>query len=243
VDFSEARDLFGIIFQFWGPNCKIRDCGLILKKWRGLSAKYQKLEISRNCFSKGKLVDQVHKFMDRGRHQSMMDRGQGLGGRLTENGQNGTPVRGTSPRCRKKGEGTAVSLTGCKRGQRRDENSRASVGKNRRRRRSVRAVLGHGEKRREMGRGPMKLEVCALPFIGAGEGHAGARRGETAGGNGLSAIDGGWLNEGLRGGLKRGIKAGSEDLAWQLKVGGRVAQGDRRRRGEAATGRPAWGRG
>jgi hypothetical protein len=29
VDFSEARDLFGIIFQFWGPNCKIRDWGLI----------------------------------------------------------------------------------------------------------------------------------------------------------------------------------------------------------------------
>jgi hypothetical protein len=27
VDFSEARDLFGIIFQFWGPNCKIRDWG------------------------------------------------------------------------------------------------------------------------------------------------------------------------------------------------------------------------
>jgi hypothetical protein len=39
VDFSEARDLFGIIFQFWGPNCKLRDFRLILKKLRGLSAK------------------------------------------------------------------------------------------------------------------------------------------------------------------------------------------------------------
>jgi hypothetical protein len=29
VDFSEARDPFGIIFQFGGPNCKIRDCELI----------------------------------------------------------------------------------------------------------------------------------------------------------------------------------------------------------------------
>jgi hypothetical protein len=27
VDFSEARDRFGIIFQFRGPNCKIRDSG------------------------------------------------------------------------------------------------------------------------------------------------------------------------------------------------------------------------
>jgi hypothetical protein len=56
---------------------------------------------------------------------------------------------------RKKGEGTAVSLTGCKRGRRRDGNGWASVGNNRRRRRSVRVVLGRREKRREAGRGPV----------------------------------------------------------------------------------------
>jgi hypothetical protein len=39
VDFSKARDLFGIIFQILGPNCKIMDCELILEKMRGLSAK------------------------------------------------------------------------------------------------------------------------------------------------------------------------------------------------------------
>jgi hypothetical protein len=42
VDFSEARDLFGIIFQFWGPLCETMDCGSISKKSRGLFAKFPK---------------------------------------------------------------------------------------------------------------------------------------------------------------------------------------------------------
>jgi hypothetical protein len=87
-----------------------------------------------------------------------VDHGQGLGSGSIEDDRNGAPVRGTSPRLRKKGEGMAVSLTGCKRGQQRDGNGRASVGNNRRRRRSVRAALGHGEKRREAGRGLVKPE-------------------------------------------------------------------------------------
>jgi hypothetical protein len=44
VDFSEATDLFVNIFQIFGPNCKITDCGLILEKPRGLSAKSAKLD-------------------------------------------------------------------------------------------------------------------------------------------------------------------------------------------------------
>jgi hypothetical protein len=75
----------------------------------------------------------------------------------------------------------------------------------------------------------VKPEVGAHPFIGAREGHAGVRKGETAGGNGLNTIEGRRLNEGLRGELKGGIKVGSEDLAWYLVVGGRAAQGGRRR--------------
>jgi hypothetical protein len=51
-----------------------------------------------------------------------------------------------------------VILTGYKRGRRRDGNGRASVGNNWRRRRSVWVALGRGEKRREAGRGPVKLE-------------------------------------------------------------------------------------
>jgi hypothetical protein len=54
----------------------------------------------------------------------------------------------------------------------------------------------------------MKPEVGALPFIGAGKGHVGARRGEMAGGNDLNTIDGGRLNERLRGGIKRGNQGG-----------------------------------
>jgi hypothetical protein len=105
----------------------------------------------------------------------------------------------------------------------------------------VRAVLRCGEKRREVGRGPVKPEVGALPFIGAWEGHAGARRGETASGNGLNAIDGGRLNEGLRGGLKGGIKAGVKtslgisrlEAGWRRVAGGDAEKRQRvGRRGE-----------
>jgi hypothetical protein len=76
----------------------------------------------------------------------------------------------------------------------------------------VRAVLRRPEKRREAGRGPVKLEVGAHPFIGAREGHAGVRKGEMASGNGLNVIEGGRLNEGLRGELKGGIRWGVKTL-------------------------------
>jgi hypothetical protein len=52
VDFSEARDLFGIIFQIPGSDCKFLDCGLILEKPRGLSAKCPKLNFSGIVFLK-----------------------------------------------------------------------------------------------------------------------------------------------------------------------------------------------
>jgi hypothetical protein len=50
--------------------------------------------------------------VDHERRRYTVDHGHRLGGGSPENGRNGIPVRGTSPRLRKNGEGTAVSLTG-----------------------------------------------------------------------------------------------------------------------------------
>jgi hypothetical protein len=64
VDFSEARDLFVNIFRFWGLTEKIRDCGLISDKLRGLNEKWLEYLISelfsnRKCHGLGPwLVDQ-----------------------------------------------------------------------------------------------------------------------------------------------------------------------------------------
>jgi hypothetical protein len=96
-------------------------------------------------------MDLVHGAVDRGRHQSTVDRGHLLGGGLPKNGRNGALVRGTSLRLRKKGEGTAVSLTGCKRGWQRDGHGRATVGNNRWRRRSVGWTLQTREQANEGG--------------------------------------------------------------------------------------------
>jgi hypothetical protein len=52
VDFSEARDLFRIIFQILGSDYKFLDCGLILEKPRGLSAKCLKLDFPGIVFLK-----------------------------------------------------------------------------------------------------------------------------------------------------------------------------------------------
>jgi hypothetical protein len=52
VDFSKARDLFVIIFQIPGSDCKFLDCGSILENPRGLNAKCPKLDFLEIVFLK-----------------------------------------------------------------------------------------------------------------------------------------------------------------------------------------------
>jgi hypothetical protein len=86
-------------------------------------------------------VDRVHAPVDCERRQPMVDHGHRPGGGSPEIGQNGVLVHGTSPRLRKNGDGTEVSLTGGTRGCRRVGHNQAMVGNNRRRRRSVEGEL------------------------------------------------------------------------------------------------------
>jgi hypothetical protein len=79
--------------------------------------------------------------VDRERRRSTVDHGHRPGEGSPENGRNGVPVCGTSPRLRKNGEGTEVSLTGCKRGRQRVGHDRVTVGNDRWRRRSVEWAL------------------------------------------------------------------------------------------------------
>jgi hypothetical protein len=71
-------------------------------------------------------MDPVHSSVDHGRCQSTVHHGEGLGGGSPEDGRNGAPVCRTLPGLRKKGEGTAMILTGCRRGQWRGGNNWAA---------------------------------------------------------------------------------------------------------------------
>jgi hypothetical protein len=86
-------------------------------------------------------VDRFHEPVDRERRRSMVDHGHRPGEGSPENGRNGVPVRGTSPRLRKNGEGTEVSITGCKRGRQRVGHDWATVGNDQRSRRSMEWAL------------------------------------------------------------------------------------------------------
>jgi hypothetical protein len=125
-------------------------------------------------------VNRVHEPMDREQRRSTVDHGHRPGKGSPENGRNGVPGRGTSPRLRKNGEGMEVSLTDGKRGRRRVGHDRAMVKNDRRRRRSMEWAL---QTRKQAIEGEVSVVMaggCSSSFY---SGRGGAHRGE-GGGNG-----------------------------------------------------------
>jgi hypothetical protein len=113
--------------------------------------------------------------VDREWRRSTVDHDHRLEGGSLENSRSGVPVRGTSPRLREKGEGTAVSLTGCKRGWRRVGHDRAMVGNDRRRRHSVEWTF---RTRKQAIEGEVSVVMaggCSSPFY-SGRGGGNGRR-------------------------------------------------------------------
>jgi hypothetical protein len=64
VDFSEARDLFGIIFQIPGAQLQNQGLRVDIGKDEGHKCKVPKIGISTNCFAKEKPMDHVHESVD-----------------------------------------------------------------------------------------------------------------------------------------------------------------------------------
>jgi hypothetical protein len=145
VDFYEARDLFGIIFQIPGPNCKFLDCGLIFGKAEGPKCKMPEIRISRNYFPKGNpwtTGAPVHHGL-----ASIADRRSSSELGLRALRSRGSPeVDEELARVRSRASPEVEERRG----------GRATAVPNQRQRRSMRAMLKRGEKRREAGRGAVK---------------------------------------------------------------------------------------
>jgi hypothetical protein len=109
-----------------------------------------------------------------------MDLGHRPGGGSPEIGRNGVPMRETSSRLRKNGEGTEVSLTGGKRGWCRVRHNQATVGNNRRRRRSV---VGELRTEKHLIEGEVSVLMaggCSSSiYSGRGRAHRGGRGGNS----------------------------------------------------------------
>jgi hypothetical protein len=125
-------------------------------------------------------VNRVHEPVERKRRRSTVDHSHRPGEGSPENGRNGVPVRGTSLRLRKNGEGTEVSLTGCKRGRRRVGHDRATVGNDRQRRHSVEWAL-RTQKQAIEGEVSVVMAGGCSSFFYSGQG--GAHRGGGGGNN------------------------------------------------------------
>jgi hypothetical protein len=127
-----------------------------------------------------KVVDRVHAPVDRERRRPTVDHGHRPGGGSPEIGRNDVPVRGTSPRLRKNGERTEVSLTGGTGGRRRVGHNRVTVGNNRRRRCSVEGELRTRKHAIEGEVSVVMAEGCSSSFYsGRGRAHRGGGGGNS----------------------------------------------------------------
>jgi hypothetical protein len=150
---------------------------LILEKLGGLNAKCPKLEFLGIIFLK-ETRGPSPRARGSERRRSMVYHGHRPGEGSPENGRNGVPMCGTSPRLRKNGEGTEVSLTGCKRGWQRVGHDWATVGNDQRRRRSVEWAL---RTRKQAIEGEVSVVMaggCSSSFY---SGRGGAHRGGGGG--------------------------------------------------------------
>jgi hypothetical protein len=150
--------------------------------------------IFKNCFSKGKPMDQVHEFVDRGRHQYTMER-QWRGPKALEHGDaltgawpSATPWHRSSPAGAQQREGNSARASP---GLGRRRGGRAWEGNSGGSRCSMGWELQTRERAKEDGVSVVMAGGAPRPFIVVREGHTVAREGETAGSNGLNAIDGG----------------------------------------------------
>jgi hypothetical protein len=160
-----SRNIFGFQSSVW----KFVDCGLIPGKGCGLFVSWLELFWFWIYFQ----MENVHGLspwlMVHGGASPWWIGDRGHGGGSLEDGRNGAPVRGTSSQLRKKREGMAVILTGCKRGRQRGGGGQAigSSGhwwckldevRNEEGRRSFRGKNRHG----------VDLTRPLTPFIGRG---------------------------------------------------------------------------
>jgi hypothetical protein len=127
-----------------------------------------------------KVMDWVHAPVDHERRRPTVDHGHRPVGGSPEIGRNGVPVRGTSQRLRKNGDGTELSLIGGTRGRRRVGHNWVMVGNNLQRRCSVEGEL---RTRKHAIEGKVSLVIargCSSSFYsGRGRAHWGG-----GGGNG-----------------------------------------------------------
>jgi hypothetical protein len=107
VDFSEARDLFVNIFRISDRTEKFVDCGLIIKKLWGFSAKMPRITEFQlfRFILQWEILGPGHASWTTASGRSTVDPHGGADGKPPENGQGGAPACRCSPVAAGKGNG------------------------------------------------------------------------------------------------------------------------------------------